>query len=169
MSEEIKDGKTRVMGIDIDISEVIGNKIVDQYLAKLTDEDIEKIMDYISDDLFTTRLDGSTEVKTTQKDSWGNCRGNRTIGDITKELFNERIKEELIKKIEEKIQTEDYQKKINDIADEIIDYSVNGYKEDMKQRIRERLIGNLLNAEPAYCGESLITIINSVIDSRIHR
>lgn len=169
MSEEIKNGKTKVMGIDIDISEVIGNKIVDQYLAKLTDEDIEKIMDYISDDLFKKRLDGSTVIKTHKTDSWGNPRGDKTISEITKDIFNERIKGELIKKIEEKIQSDDCQQKINEIADEIIDYSIDGYREDMKNRIRERLVGNVMDAEPMYCGRSLLSIINEIIDKRMMR
>ena len=52
MSENIKDGKMDVMGINIDISQVLGQKIVDQYIAQLSDEDMQTILSYISSDLF---------------------------------------------------------------------------------------------------------------------
>ena len=35
MSENIKDGKMDVMGINIDISQVLGQKIIDQYIAQM--------------------------------------------------------------------------------------------------------------------------------------
>ena len=40
------------MGINIDISQVLGQKIVDQYIAQLSDEDMQTILSYISSDLF---------------------------------------------------------------------------------------------------------------------
>ena len=40
MSEELKDGKMDLMGINIDISQVLGEKIVDQYLAQINETDM---------------------------------------------------------------------------------------------------------------------------------
>ena len=75
--------------------------------------------------------------------------------------------EELSKKVEEIIESTDYQKKIDEIANELVDYSINGYKEDMKNRIRERLVGNVMESAPYYCGVSLHDIINQAIDRRL--
>lgn len=61
----------------------------------------------------------------------------------------------------------DYQNKIDEIANELVDYSIDGYKEDMKERIRERLIGNIMDESAHYCGVSLLSIINGEIDKRI--
>ena len=36
---KIKNGKVEVMGINIDISQILGDKIIDQYLAQLTQEE----------------------------------------------------------------------------------------------------------------------------------
>jgi uncharacterized protein with ATP-grasp and redox domains len=108
-------------------------------------------------------------VKEREKNSWGNYKTNDlTIGELIKVQFNNRIKEELTKKVEEIIATDDYKEKIEEIANELVDYSINGYKEDMKNRIRERLVGNVMDTAPYYGGISLHSIINEIIDQRIH-
>lgn len=177
MSENIKDGKMDVMGINIDISQVLGQKLVDQYIAQMSDEDVQKILSYISKDLFeetsvfnreTGDMVKTLKVKEREKDRWGDYKGKEIpIGELIKEQFNNRIKEELKKKVEEIIASSDYQKKIDEIANELVDYSINGYKNDMKERIRERLVGNIMSESPSYCGVSLIGLINAEIDKRI--
>ena len=167
MSNEIVNGKLDVMGINIDISPVLGQKIIDQYVAQLKEEDVKTIMDYISQDLFTTTYTDKLVIKESKKNHWGSYETNeRTIGEIIRTKFNERIKHELVKKVEEIIASADYQKKIDEIANELVDYSINGYKEDMKNRIRERLVGNVMDAAPCYGGISLHAIIEDAIDKR---
>ena len=177
----MENGKIDVMGINIDISQVLGQKIVDQYIAQLTEEDMQAVMDFISQDFFvkkkqpvfnydTQQYDSKmvAYVKEREKDHWGNYKDrNLTIGELIQIQFNNRIKEELTKKVEEIIATSDYQEKIEQIANELVDYSINGYKEDMKARIRERLVGNVMDATPYYDGESLLTLINSEINKRL--
>ena len=168
MIENIRDGKVEVMGINIDISQVLGQKIVDQYMAQLRDEDIETLMKYISEDLFTKTWDEKLVIKRRGKNQWGNYREKEIpIGELIKNQFNSRIKEELRKKVEDIITSVDYQKKIDEIANDLVEYSINGYKEDMKERIRERLIGNVMNEFAQYCGIPLIALINQEIDKRM--
>ena len=177
MSDKIENGKVEVMGINIDISQVLGQKIVDQYMAQLSDENVQKILSYISSDLFyeTSAFNYETDervktlkVKEREKDQWGNYKEREIpVGELIKNQFNERIKEELKKKVEEIIASSDYQDKINEIANELVDYSINGYKEDMKSRIRERLIGNVMDESAQYCGVPLLAIINQEIDKRL--
>ena len=175
MSEGIKNGEMNVMGINIDISQVLGDKIIDQYLSQLKEEDMETLMSYISSDLFTKECYYSADneklkVKERVKDQWGNYKDKEIpIGELIKNHFNDRIKEELKKKVEQIIASTDYQERIESIANELVEYSINGYKEDMKNRIRERLVGNVLDDEPTYCGVSLYNIINNVIDERMSR
>ena len=178
----MKNGKMDVMGINIDISQVLGQKIVDQYMAQLTEEDMQTIMDFISQDFFikkeqqiwnydTSQYDNKmvAYVKEREKNQWGSYKTNEmTIGELIKKQFNEKIREELTKKVEEIIATTDYQEKIEQIANELIDYSVNGYKEDMKNRIRERLVGNIMDADPQYCGVGLRYLINEELDRRMN-
>lgn len=170
MSDKVENGKVEVMGINIDISQVLGQKIVDQYIAQLRDEDVETLMKYIGEDLFTQTYDNKLIIKRREKDSWGSYKTKEIpIGELIKNQFNERIKEELSNKVEEIIASTDYQKKIDEIANELVDYSINGYKEDMKNRIRERLVGNVLSESAQYCGVPLLSIINQEIDKRMYR
>jgi hypothetical protein len=178
----MENGKMDVMGINIDISQVLGEKIIDQYIAQLTDEDMQVIMDFISRDFFVKQkrqvFDYDTQqynskmvtyVKEREKNQWGSYKTNEmTIGELIQRQFNQRIKEELTKKVEEIIATSDYQEKIEEIANELVDYSVNGYKEDMKNRIRERLVNNVMDKQPYYGGVSLQYIINEEIDRRMN-
>lgn len=178
----MENGKMDVMGINVDISQVLGEKIVDQYIAQLTEEDMGVIMDYISQDFLikkeqkkynydTSQYDTKmvAYVKEREKDNWGGYKTKeKTVGELIKEQFNNRIKEELTKKVEEIVATSDYQEKIEQIANELVDYSIDGYKEDMKARIRERLVGNILNEQPYYGGMSLLSLINDEINKRFY-
>ena len=175
--EKIKNGKLDVMGINIDISQVLGEKIIDQYIANLDEEQMAEIMKYISSDLFAeksifndkeNKWETKFVIKQPVKDRWGNYSSTKDvpIGEIIKNKFNERIKEELVKKIDEIITTTEYQEKIDSIANDLIDYAIDGYKEDLKKEIRERLVNNVFSANPAYAGVSLCGIINDIIDKR---
>ena len=178
----MENGKMDVMGINVDISQVLGEKIVDQYIAQLTEEDMKTVMDYIAQDFLIKEekkvFDYNTNeysvktvahVKEREKNQWGSYKTNElTIGELVKKQFNNRIKEELTKKVEEIVATSDYQDKIEQIANELVDYSIDGYKEDMKARIRERLVGNILNEQPYYGGISLLSLINDEINKRFH-
>lgn len=139
---------------------------------------MKTIMDYISQDLFsetsiynydTAEKVKKLVVKEREKDYWSHYTGTEIpIGELIKKHFNRRIEEELKKKVEEIINTSDYKQKVEDIANELVDYSINGYKEDMKNRIRERLVGNVLNTSPYYGGYSLMDLINQAIDRRFN-
>ena len=177
----MKDGKMDVMGINIDISQVLGEKIVDQYMAQLTDEDMRVIMDFVSASFFvkkeervfnydTGMYDSKmvVRVQEREKDYYGNYKTrDLTLGEHIRNKFNERIREELTKKVEEIIATTDYKEKIEQIANELIEYSVNGYKEDMKRRIQERLVGNVMDAMPSYGGYTLSDMIQIELNKRL--
>ena len=98
-------------------------------------------MKYISSDLFSEQSVYNREtndyvdklvVKKREKNQWGDYKEKEIpIGELIKNQFNERIKDSLLKKVEEIIASTNYQNKINEIANELVDYSINGYKEDL--------------------------------------
>lgn len=173
----IQNGKTELMGVNIDIASILGEKIIDQYIAQIKPEDMDALIKHITQDLFVyerkwdynrEEYNVNTKIKTTRVGAYGNTVvDEKAIGNIIKDKFNERIKEELCKKVEEIIATSDYQKCIEETANELVEYSINGYREDMKKRILERLSGNVIGAEPRYCGESLMSIIDAQISRRL--
>lgn len=172
-SEELKngeetqatnDGKIDLMGINIDISTILGDKLVDQFLAQLTPEDMEKLMISIRSDIF----DGCGNIKNTLPNQYGFGRySDKTLVEIIREKFNEKFKEIILEKIDEIINSEEYCQKAEEIANELVEYATEGYKKDMKRRIEERLVGNVLNEQPMYNNSSLVAIINDVINNRL--
>lgn len=177
---EIKNGKMDVMGINIDISSVLGEKIIDQYIAQISEEDMQGIMDCISKDFYYKKEEHiwnydeqkyhtnmKVELKERSKNGWGQKQGDLTIGELIQNKFNERIKEELTEKVEEIIKSTDYQEKINEIAEELVEYAVNGYKEEMKSRLRQRLVDNVVSDSPYFGQYTLTEIIHQEIDRRL--
>ena len=65
--------------------------------------------------------------------------------------------------------SEEYKKRVDKIAQEIMDYAVEGYANDLKDRVKERLVGNVLNAEPYYGGIGLQSIISEEIRRQLSR
>lgn len=147
--ENIKNGKTEIMGVSVDIASILGEKVVDQVLANITPEEMDNMSKAIQEDLFqmTTLYNTSppTEkrvVRRTETDNWGKIKGNEALVDIAKKSFNAKVNKSLQKRIDEIIASEDYSKKIDEIAQEVVDYSTEGYKEDMKIAIRERMVNS---------------------------
>lgn len=101
MEQKIKNGKMDIMGINIDISQVLGQKIIDQYIAQLSDDNIKEIMKYISSDLFSEQSVYNREtndyvdqlvIKKREKNQWGDYKEKEIpIGELIKNQFNERI------------------------------------------------------------------------------
>lgn len=175
-------GKSQVLGLDIQFSKMLGDVLVENYLKQLTEDDMKLITDYMTQDLFDYKQ--VTDRKTyeehlekivkqdweTKSDSWSRSwEKHESVGTQVKKMFNARFKEEIKKKIDEIIQSDEYSEKIDGIAHEIIDYCIEGYKEDLKNSIREKLIGNIMHDMPYYGGISLHDIIHQELSNYIHQ
>lgn len=172
--------KGNVLGLEVQFSKMLGDVIVENYLKQITEEDMKMLIDYISQDLFeeyesyVRKDDGSHEevMKKRIKDNWKESIGYGfssrsetvySVGGKIREMFNKRVSEELQKKIEEIVATKDYQDKIEAMAQEIVEYSVDGYKEDLKESIREKMIGNVMSNRQTYGNQDLISVIHEVV------
>lgn len=171
MSEEIKDGKLNAFGMDINISDVIGEKIVDQWLARLTPEDINLILNVIEQEAFSHNYNDEKYFVTHKenKDSWGYGKKEETpIWKSIKEQFAEKFNKIIMEKADEILNSEEFQKRADQIAEELVNYATEGYKDDLKVRIKERLVNNTINDQPFYGGIDLRYIINQEIQRYIH-
>ena len=169
--------KGNVLGLEVQFSKMLGDVIVENYLKQLTEDDMKMLIDYISQDLFEEYEDWSKDKKDSDfikkriKDNWTESTGYGysrsetvySVGGKIREMFNKRISEELQKKIEDIIATKDYQDKIEAMAQEIVEYSVEGYKEDLKESIREKMIGNVMSNRQTYGNQDLLTVIHEVV------
>lgn len=181
--EKCSYGASKVLGLDVQFSKMLGDVIVENYLNQLTEDDMQLIITYMTQDLFDyeTRHDYDTHediIRKVVREDWettrstgfyGSVEKHKSVGTQIKEIFNNRFKEAMQLKIQEIIASEEYQNKIDNIAHEIIDYCVEGYKEDLKNSIREKLIGNVMNNDQHYGGISLQHAINEVVQSYFPR
>lgn len=173
MAEDVKigyvgNGKIDAMGISIDITSELGKQIVSRLFEQLTEEQTQKLVDFVMEDLFNKSYGGEfTTVKTGPKDWYGNQK-ELTLADNAKKELQAAFREMIREKTEKIIHSEEYQKEADKIATEIVEYATEGYKEDLKTRIRERMINNVFAPTPSYNGESLLGIINQVINDRFH-
>lgn len=164
----IKDGKLNVMGVDVNISQTLGQMICSQYLSSISESDMEKILNFMDEDVFDT--DKYTGVKKVRTRSGSYCYDNELMDNIKTEFakeFKEQVKNTLVSRME----SPEFKKKMESFADDIISYAIDGFKEDIASRIRTALVDNLFSSNPTIpaTGESLYSIINSVIDARFCR
>lgn len=160
---------------------MLGDAVVENYLKQLTEDDMKLITHYMTQDLFDYKkvTDQNTheehlekivkqDWETRDSRSWSySSEKHESVGTQVKKMFNARFKEEVKKKIDEIIQSDEYSETIDGMAHEIIDYCIEGYKEDLKSSIREKMIGNIMHDIPYYGGISLHDIIHQELSNYI--
>lgn len=158
------------LGLDIDLSVLVGQKVVDEYIKSLSEEDIKIVYDAIDKDLFTYTYNDKKEFKKTYEvKGYYNSKYEETpLYMEVKKKYQEKFSDLLIDKIDKLLDTDKYKKRIQDVSEEIIEYAIEGYKEDLKKRIRERLVDNVIGDEISYNNQSLRFIINEEINKRIN-
>lgn len=164
---ELKDNKElNVMGVNINIAEILGDKIAKEWIGSLSEEHMKAIFNYLTEEYFT--VDKYTdEVHIKRKtDKWN---PNGYLIDQVKTYFASATKEILLDGVNAIINSSSYKDRINEIANELVEYAIEGYKEDLKKELRTRLVDNVLSPEPSYGNVSLYSMVNSIIDSRFSR
>lgn len=169
-------GSAKVLGMDIQLNEAIGNSIVSQWISHLSEEDLEAIYEQIDNYALESEYkynNGEDRekimyhlLKNYTKDDWGYKKESelwKAVNSQISKQFGEKIEEE-VKRL---LSLDETKEKVNKMAQDIIDYALEGYKKDMIDRIRERMVGNILDDGVHYGGISLLNIINNEIDKRI--
>ena len=178
--EPVGDNKSLdVDGLKVDMSVAIGDFFVKKLMAEMTEPDFKKLYDAILSDVFTCsdyELDHcKTEkerkeyiekfgmlgkVKEDRTDRWGNVE-EYSLAGYARKRFDEKFKDDIIKRINEIMNTEDYQSRVDKVAHEILDYATEGWKNDAINRIRCAMIDDRLNG--GFYGVSLRSIIQEEI------
>lgn len=171
-----KTGKVNLDGLDIDLSVILGEKIAEEYYHHITEEQLQCIFNYMTEDIW--RLEPTyyqdekmpKEVYRLKYHKSSNYYDTKDeppkIASYAKKQLDEKIKIDVINKIEEIISTEDYSKKVEEIAQSIIDYVTTGWQEEMKNRIMMKLISdNVEGGQYTYMGLNLKEIIHQEVGS----
>ena len=166
---KMEKGKLNAMGMDINISEVIGSKIVDQWLATISEDDMALILKAIDEEAFGHTYDDHKYFVKEKKNGTG-YYAQSEVTPLWREIqkrFQEKFCDQIMDKMIEVMDSEAYKKRVDEIAQEIMDYAVEGYANDLKSRVNERLVGNVLDGAPRYDGLSISEIVAMEISKRI--
>lgn len=171
------DGNLNMLGMQIKISDIIGDKIVDQFMATMTAEQIDAITKVLFDEVFESVMKKEwhentgnyTEIQSikfkTEKEksnsySWGSHEYT-PIYNRAKSTIMTKYAEIIENKVIEYLESDEYKAKADQIAKDIINYAIEGYKEDIIQGIRNRLV------LPALCPNPENTDLKQVIQNEI--
>lgn len=157
-------GNLNALGVDIKISDIIGEKIINQWMAQLSEEDMQSIFQQINAEIFSS-CDEPKKIKMYNSSGWSSS--DTFIWESAKKAIAKQLGDDINAKIEAIISSEEFQKKSEEIAQELVDYATEGYKQDLKVRIRQRLVDNVIANEPSYYNYSLRDIIHQELDSFI--
>lgn len=153
-----------VLGVNINIAEILGEKIAKEWIGSLDESHMESIIKYLSDEYFTIdKYTDEVKIKHATRD-WDS---KKYPIDTVKSYFSSATKDLLLEKVKEIINSTEYKETIDKMAEELVDYAIEGYKEDLKKELRTRLVDNVLAPTPSYGDIDLYTIINSLIDARL--
>lgn len=146
MANEEKKSYEEVFGVNLDISTVLSGEIVKRFMAQITPEQMQNILDDISKDAFKKKYDGTLEIR--MKDSRNNYgySNTKTLGEIVKDSFDRKLKEELMEECLKIIDTKEYKDKIHAWAEEMVDYCTEGYKNDIKEGLYYKLVGSVVDS-----------------------
>lgn len=167
MTEE-KKSYEEVFGVNLDISTVLSGEIVKRFMAQITPEQMQNILDDISKDAFIKKYDGTLEIR--MKDSARNGYGfsnTKTLGEIVKDSFDRKLKEELMEECLKVIDTKEYKDKIHAWAEEMVDYCTEGYKNDIKKGLYNKLVGSILDPSNLSMQNFNATDLRAIIQEEI--
>lgn len=160
-------------GINLSLQEILGNMIVEKYIAQITPDVMEKVFEQINEHIFDVAQDLETGdnkvigIKKQVKKSSGYYTDyeDTPLWKVTKNKFTKEFSDQIEKKIEEIMGTDEFRSKVDKVAQEILDYAVDGYKSDLITTIRARLIGDKLEIYPKYGGSDLRQVIHDTVAS----
>lgn len=173
----VKNGNLDMLGMQIKISDIIGDKIVDQFMATMSPEQMDAItralFNYIFEvgtkDVWDDAKQGYSKITTIEfktqeyrRDTWGSSHKEDTpIYKHAKATVIDKYSAIIEEKVKEYLDSPEYKTKAEKIAKEIVDYALEGYKEDIIRGVRERLV--LPTLYPKEASKNLSTIIEREI------
>lgn len=157
-------GKVNVAGINIDITQILGAEIVNNYMSQITPEMMQIIFDHLTEEIWAKDYgkEKYTKLKTTY--GWDSKPNYPQVIEVAKRIFNEMIKDDIVKEISNYCKSDEYKQKAKAIAKEILDYAIDGYKKDIMEMLRRKLV--IEPFDPNYLEEKFATIIEAYLQSR---
>lgn len=159
-------------GIELNLIPQLSEKLVNAWLESITEDDLAAIVLQINNEACTTvdkYINGDTCIKVKNikerkpRDRWSSYDEETPLWHDVKCRFHDKFIDQLNEKIDEILSSDDFKNKVDTLANEVIDYALEGYKKDMVDRIRQRMVGNVLDGPICYDQYDLKQVIHECI------
>ena len=170
-------------GIELNLSASLGNIFAEKFLAEISEKDYEKINEFLIEEIFDGVNYDYLEAKAEEEkkaivERMGKYR-NIKIGDKTgwdrtvslceqiRQTFNKEFVDAVMEKVKEIQKTDEYKEKVDKIAEEFLEFTLDGWKAAAKQRFIQRLIDDPI--DKTYYGTNIRSIIQEEVYSMMNR
>lgn len=133
-------------GIELNFTQTLADSIVSQYMTTIGEDVLKNTFEAMNRKYLDTKYDYSKSediqtLKLDEKDRWGNYPDNSITRQIDK-LIAKEYGDAILENVREYMKTDEFKVRLKNMTDEVVNYALEGYKEDMITRLRERLVGN---------------------------
>jgi hypothetical protein len=154
-----ENGYANLLGMNVKISDIIGDKIVDQFMATIAPDQMAEISKVLFHEVFeeverieyegeTVKRVKSVKFKDKDYDRWGHI-SETTIYTVAKATLREKYSQIIEKKVAEYINSDEYKEKAAKIAKAIIDYALEDYKNDVIKELHRKLVTGVVTPKNA--------------------
>lgn len=136
-------------------------------MTRITPEEMEVLFKFMHDETWSKDYKNEPILRYKSPNSWSSQEPPK-LATFARNLLADRMKEAIQIKVEEIVKSEEFIKKADEITEELVEYATEGYKRDMKERLRTRLVGNITDGSVYYGGISLVDLVRSEVQNTIH-
>ena len=150
-------------GIELNFTQALADTIVSQYMTSIGEDVLKNTFDLMNEKYLQDKLADPKNFKFKLKEytgGWNSKYEDTKLGSVIDHIIADKYGNTITEYIDEYMKTDEFKEKLKKMADEVIDYALNGYKEDMIKRLRERLVGNAYSTSIWEDGQS--------IDDKVH-
>lgn len=170
-----ENGYANLLGMNVKISDIIGDKIVDQFMATITPDQMSEISKVLFHEVFeeVERIEYEGEkvksVKTVKfkKNDYNrwNHSSETAIYTVAKATLREKYSKMIEEKVAEYINSDEYKEKAAKIAKAIIDYALEDYKNDVIKELHRKLVTGVVTPRNAdeVLNETILEEAQSVV------
>lgn len=151
-------------GIKVNLTESLANMVVERFIGTLDDSILENTFEEMRNDYINNFDPDRIKIRTKErKSSYGSWKDEETyLGRMIRETLGARYTALVIEEANKYMETPEFKAALSQMVADVIAYALEGYKKDMIDRLKERLVGN---AYTTFLAEDGVNIDDKIRDA----
>jgi len=153
-------------GIKVNLTESLANMVVERFIGTLDDSVLENTFKEMTNDYIDKFSPDGIQIKRKEKAiaTYGSRTEETYLGRMIRETLAEKYTDLVIEEANKYMETKEFKEALSQMVADVIAYAVEGYKKDMIDRLKERLVGNAYTAFLAENGTNIDDKIRMAIE-----